>query len=253
MVSLGIEFEELLQNIGLDYSLYSWTIPRSRHLNATVKLTGVMIAGYLSPQIIGEALAQGKNLIFTSDFQGRFRDDDILMETGEIFYKHDLFLVQWKMDWLFQSIEGQMIIAKIFEADYSQFTTTTSSNILNLSYEFSLTFSTIFQRFDQILAFSKLDVTHHERRYKRILFLTSDDTTLPPLEGDEHCLLLQFCQLSDARKYQLAMKNYDLLRIPQDLFLHEVSRELYFVLKQGTYLDISYSKNNAPKMTEIKK
>ena len=248
MIKSGADLEKVLERIGINSNNYSWIVPRSQKTNRNVKISGILVAGFLSHKIIGEALASNKNIILTSNKLLRFIESEILEILGEVLYKNDLFVLQWNYSWLLDNIQGDIIIAKIFDTAYEQMIKE-GNGYYRLHYPTRINLKGMLQRFPEYLISGKLVESE--------IFVTKCGIVLhenyrDDLKMNQDELFITLIGLNELKKRLILRNSQLLIEIDLTDFLNEISREIYFLIKQGEELDIDLSFNKRLNSKKIK-
>lgn len=143
-----IKFLEIV--IGTPFDESGWMVKRSHERNDKIKISGVILTGFLDNSVIGLALREKLNVIITIS-----PNSDIEIENNDLsetIYKNDLFVYSIGDQWLYNLKIGNSIIGRIFNCENAAFwNENLSFNNYYISFNNYMNFHWIISRFQKVI------------------------------------------------------------------------------------------------------
>jgi len=251
MITNGDDLIRTLTEIGFRPNQLVWRLLRTDQANTEFLSTGVTIAAILTNQIVGEALSHGHNTIITSSRSLAFETNPKLTELAEILYQQSIYVLEWNFSWLWKTKEGLHLLSKVLHAD-SRFHFRQCMPNMVLSFQQKVPLTSILDRFSSRHLLSARKMKPSSMKVKKLLLILNwenIDHTLQNYQSEDIKIILT-PQLPSRPLIWMSM-NYHVVWINEIELLNEISRELYYVLKRGESLDMTYQLNRIPTISSF--
>ena len=247
MLETGRDLQDRLRNLEMSEDMITWLLPRKTSLHNEFKLKGIMLASRLSHKVIGGMLSQEMNVLIVPNFY-QVPSRIMLENFAEILYKENMYVIIWNWNWLVKTTSGLAIISKIFQIQYKSMVQYQDPK-LELQYGELREMNTLLHRLD-FSFHSSSDKTISEKKHGeyKIIFEFTPNIIEELYESKSNNLIVFY--LPKEFPYFRDNQKHNFILLETDQFFTEIARELYYLVKQRSYLNIDFSNN---KMLKIKK
>ncbi|MCY3411431.1 MAG: hypothetical protein INQ03_07340 [Candidatus Heimdallarchaeota archaeon] len=198
-----------------------WLLSRPAEKNMNYKIDNIVIIASIDNYSIGYAIDSRANTLLVLDDNIK---SYLMEQLYEILYKHNMYIAKLRLDWLYNSRLGSLILSNIFNSDDTLFWI--SDRFIQMGYSKSLPLITLMERFPKALLWLPPKVDTAKFKLENILLLKECITDQEIIE-----LAPQIIIYGEIRQdlINLCMnKQILLIWIDQTTLLNEVARELYY-------------------------